>query len=124
MQYGDLDILLFVYSEKYFTTADIKEFNKVLPWDKARMGRLIREGWFEVFRKHSGPSAQVYRITLKAERMIRSLYKKLNGEEIPVRASNANMFNKKVSYSDNVYKNMIFEMNKSIQQQRHQTHEE
>jgi hypothetical protein len=51
--------------------------------------------------------------------MIQSIYRKLNGEEIPVSNTNNKMFAKNVSYSDKVYRNMIIEMNKIIKQQRH-----
>jgi hypothetical protein len=55
--------------------------------------------------------------------MISSIYKKLNGEEIPVSLSQNPMFLKNVSYADKVYRNMVKEMNKVIRQQRHQTPE-
>ena len=55
--------------------------------------------------------------------MIGSIYKKLNGEEIPVSPSVNPMFLKNVSYTDKVYRNMIKEMNAFIKQQRHQSPE-
>jgi len=51
--------------------------------------------------------------------MIDSLYKKLNGEEIPTSPSKNPMFKRNVKYSDKVYRNFIKEMNASIRQQRH-----
>jgi hypothetical protein len=48
-----------------------------------------------------------------------SLYKKLNGEEIPESPSSNPLFLKNVSYTDKVYRNYIKEMNSFIRQQRH-----
>ena len=51
---ADLDMLLFLYSEKYFDTSKFTEFNELLSWDKSRFGSLKRRGWIEVFRKRMG----------------------------------------------------------------------
>jgi hypothetical protein len=120
---ADLDMLLFLYSESYFSKDKFKEFNEILPWDEKRFGRLLRDGWIEVFRKRSGQYKGLYQLSYKAVRMISSIYKKLNGEEIPVSLSQNPMFLKNVSYADKVYRNMVKEMNKVIRQQRHQTPE-
>ena len=102
---GELDMLLFLYSEKYFSKDKFNEFDELLSWDVNRFDKLLRDGWITVFRK------------------IGSMYKKLNGEEIPVSPSVNPMFLKNVSYTDKVYRNMILEMNAFIKQQRHQSHE-
>jgi len=71
---------------------------------------LLRDGWITVFRKRSGNKKALYEISYKGRRMIGSIYKKLNGEEIPVSPSVNPMFLKNVSYTDKVYRNMIKEM--------------
>ena len=114
---ADLDMLLFLNSEGYFTKDKFDEFNELLSWDKDRFDRLLRDGWLQVFGKSRRKNR--YQLSFKAERMLISLYKKLNGEEIPVSQSSNPMFAKNVSYSDKVYRNMIIEMNKFIKQQRH-----
>lgn len=120
---SDLDILLFLYSEKYFNRDKFLEFDSILGWDKQRFERLRKDGWIEVFRKHSGRIKALYQLSIKANVMIRSLYKKLNGEEIPVSQSQNRMFAKNISYSDKKYKAMIIEMNATIKQQRHRAPE-
>lgn len=114
---ADLDMLLFLNSEGYFTKDKFEEFNELLSWDKDRFDRLLRDGWLQVFGKSRRKNR--YQLSFKAERMLVSLYKKLNGEEIPVSQSSNPMFAKNVSYSDKIYRNMIIEMNKFIKQQRH-----
>lgn len=117
---AELDMLLFLYSESYFSKDKFREFNEVLPWNEKRFDKMRSEGWIEVFRKRSGKYKALYQLSYKAVRMISSLYKKLNGEEIPVSLSQNPMFLKNVSFSDKVYRNMVKEMNAFIRQQRHQ----
>ncbi len=115
---ADLDMLLFLYSEKYFSKTQFKEFNELLSWDVSRFSRLLRDGWISVFRKRQGNKKTLYELSYKGKRMISSVYKKLNGEEIPMSESANPMFAKNVSYSDKVYRNMIIRMNKYIREQR------
>jgi len=117
---ADLDMLLFLYSEDYFSKDKFQEFNELLSWDVTRFDRLRRDKWIEVFRKHMGKRKALYTLSYKTKRMIDSLYKKLNGEEIPTSPSKNPMFKRNVKYSDKVYRNFIKEMNASIRQQRHE----
>lgn len=116
---SDLDMLLFLYSEQYFDKDKFLEFDKLLGWDKYRFEDLRRAGWIQIFRKRAGKYKALYQLSIKANRMIQSIYRKLNGEEIPVSNSQNKMFLKNVSYTDKVYRDMIIEMNKVIKQQQH-----
>jgi len=120
---SDLDILLFLKSESYFSKDKFEEFNEILSWDKQRFEKLRQQGWIEVFRKRVGKHKALYQLSFKSKRMLTSIYKKLNGEEIPTSPSQNKMFKTNTSYSDKVYRNMIIEMNRSIKQQRHLSHE-
>ena len=114
---GELDMLLFLYSEDYFSKDKFNEFDELLSWNVNRFDKLLRDKWIEVFRKRSGKEKALYQLSYKAKRVINSIYKKLNGEEIPTSKDNP-MFLRKVSYSDKVYRNFIIEMNKFIKQQQ------
>lgn len=116
---ADIEMLLFLKSERYFGKDRFKEFNNLLSWDEGRFKRLLRDGWIEVFRKRSGQNKTLYGLSFKSKRMLDSIYKKLEGEEIPTSLSENPMFKKNVSYSDKIYRNMIKEMNYIIKQQRH-----
>ena len=70
-----------------------------------------------MWRKRQGKEATLYELTYKAKRMINSVYKKLNGEEIP-EATNP-LFKHDASYMQKVFRSFIKKLNKSIQQQRH-----
>lgn len=119
----DLDMLLFLYSEKYFGRDKFDEFDTLLGWDTLRFQRLVKAEWIIKFRNQVGKRRALYKLTHKAESMIQSLYRKLSGEEIPTSSVGNKMFQKNVSYTDKVYRNMIIEMNKVIKQQRHQPRE-
>lgn len=117
---SDLDMLLFLYSEGYFSRDKFFEYNNILSWEVGRMTRLKNEGWIEVFRNPGVRVKALYKVSYKTERAIDSMYKKLNGEEIPSTVSGNPMFHRKVKYTDKVYRNMIIEMNKEIKATRQQ----
>lgn len=119
----DLDLLLFLYSEKYFGRDKFDEYNTLLIWDTNRFFRLQQDGWIEKFRNRVGKRKALYRLPIKTTRMIQSIYRKLSGEEIPVSPSQNKMFAKNVSYTDKRYRDMIIEMNALIKQQRHRAPE-
>jgi hypothetical protein len=116
---ADLDMLLFLKSEKYFGKDDFDEFNELLSWDKNRFESLRERSWIEVFRKRRGKKKAVYQLSYKAERCIASIYKKLEGEEIPESTSSNPLFLKNLGYMDTVFRNYIKKLNQSIRQQRH-----
>jgi DNA-binding PadR family transcriptional regulator len=109
-----------IYSEKYFSKDKFSEFDELLSWDKQRFDRLLHDGWISVFRKKEGNRRVVYELSYKGRRMVGMVYKKLNGEELPVDPTGNPMFKANVGYMDKVYRNYIKEMNKFIRQQRHQ----
>jgi hypothetical protein len=116
---ADLDILLFLYSEMYFGKQQFNEYDELLSWDDARFYKLMKDGWIVTFREKKGNKKALYELSYKARRMIGSLYKKLNGQEIPESQGTNPLFHKDASYQDKVYRNYIKEMNAFIRQQRH-----
>jgi len=116
---SDLDVLLFLNSEGYFSKDKFLEFNRILSWDVNRFDRLKRDGWIEVFRPYKGKQKALYNLSYKSKRVITSIYKKLSGEEMPTSPSQNPMFLQNVSYSSKKYRDAIIEMNKFIRQQRH-----
>jgi len=108
---SDLDILLFLYSEGYFGQEKFLEFNETVSWEVGRFHKLKRQGWIEIFRKRKGKEKTLYDLSYKSKRIIGSIYKILNGEEIPVSTVANPLFAKNVSYNDKVYRNAIIQMN-------------
>jgi len=120
---SDLEVLLFLYSEKYFSKDKFDEFDELISWDEDRFDKLLRDDWLNVFRKKVGNRRTVYELSYKARRVIGLVYKKLNGEELPEHPSVNPLFKNTASYMDKVYRNYIIEMNKFIRQQRHRSRE-
>ena len=118
---ADLDILLFLKSEEYFSKDKFDEFDSLISWNVHGFDNLLRDNWIEVFRKRQGKYKGVYTLSHKAKRVTTSIYKKLDGEEIPSSNDGNPMFLKNVSYTDKVYRNFIKEMNAATRQRRHQT---
>ena len=108
---GDLDMLLFLYTEDYFGKERYLEFVQLISWDQHRFNRLRSEGWIEIFRENNKGKKGIYTLSFKAKKMISSIYSKLDGDEVPMNATNNPMFKKKVKFSDKVYRNMIKSMN-------------
>lgn len=117
----ELEMLLFLNSEKYFDKGKFQEFNNLLSWNKNRFEKLRQQGWIEIFRKpiRSRGIKGIYTLSYKAKRVIQLVYKRLEGKEIATSNSKNPLFKKNVSYTDKIYRNMIIEMNKFIKQQRH-----
>lgn len=115
---ADIEMLLFLRSEKYFSKEDFDEFNELFHWERNRFERLRQEGWVDVFRKKKGKSRVLYQLSYKAQRIITSLYKKLEGEEIPESKSSNPMFLANASYTDKVHRNFIKKLNESIRQEQ------
>ena len=115
----ELDLMLFLYSEEIFNKTKFKEFEECMSWDEPRFHRLLKEGWIHVWRKRQGKETTLYELSYQGKRLINTIYKKLNGEEIGETPLANPLFRHDASYMDKVYRNMIIEMNQFIKQQRH-----
>jgi len=111
-------MLLFLRSEKYFSKDDFDEYNELMSWDKNIFEKMRTDGWIDVFRKKQGNRRVIYQISYKGQRMLTSIYKKLEGEEIPESESSNPLFGRNLNYTDKVYRNYIKKLNQSIRQQQ------
>lgn len=107
---SDLELILFLFSEGYFKRSKFTEYSEIMRWEKNRFPRLIKEGWIEIFRERTRKNAQLYILSDKARRIVLDIYRKLNGEEIPMSPENNPLFMKNVPYTHKVYRNMIINM--------------
>ena len=119
----ELDMLLFLYSEDIFSRQRFDEFEQLMPWNKLSFKKLMDQGWVELFRKKTKRKKPMYQLSYKCQRVISSIYKKLNGEEIPTTQKTNPIFKRNIKYTDKAYKKMILEMNYFIKQQRHRAPE-
>lgn len=115
----ELEMLLFLYSEQMFTKSRFQEFETIMSWDTKRFNNLLRDGWLQVFRKRAGKNATLYELSYKGKSLVRTVYRKLNGEEVGESPNINPLFRLDASYMDKMQRKMIKEMNEFIKQQRH-----
>jgi hypothetical protein len=128
LKMAELETLIFLRSEKYFTKKKFDEFTQLYPWNSRRFDDLLSKGWIEVFSKpQTHPRKKkfqtIYQLSLKSKRVVKDVYDKINGQEISLDPQTNPLFRKNVKYSDKVYRNMIIKMNEFIRQQRHLSQE-
>jgi hypothetical protein len=66
----NLEMLLFLRSEKYFTNKDMDRYAKNFPWNKNRLRDLRNAGWVSLWREGKGNKANYYTLSPKAKSMI------------------------------------------------------
>lgn len=116
---ADLDLMLFLHSEKYFGRKDIEEFCAVSAYFDSRiLERLMKEGWIDKFRTHYKKQKALYRLSYKASRMVDSIYAVLNGEEVPMDPRRNPLFRARISTTDKKYREAIKRMNAHIREMR------
>lgn len=125
LRYGlgtaDLEMLLYLRTEKYFTKDKFDEFGSIMSFDTQRFKRLRREGWIDSFRIHTTKRKALYTVSYKTIRMIASIYNKLDGTEpLPSsREMNPMMIKKNQTYMNRQMLKAGKRMNEAIQQQQH-----
>jgi len=112
----DLEMLLFLYSEQIFNKERFKEFEYIMPWDVKRFKQLLTDDYIHVWRKRTGTEATLYELTYRAKRIVNTVYKKLNGEEISEHPETNPLFKKNLTYMEEANRSMIVKMNKEIRE--------
>jgi len=122
----DLEMILFLYSEKYFSRADFHEYGQIMRWDKDRFDRLRTNGWIDIFRKPNRKAGvgAIYMLSSKGREVIKNTYLFLLGDlQLSSKAPNTRLANKNASYADKTYLNMIKKMNKEYKKMREERSE-
>ena len=122
---AELDVLLFMYDENYFSRDRFEEYERVLHWDSKRFKRMLRDGWITVFRPRVGNQKTLYQLSLKSAQVVDFIYEKLNHSvpfpAIPRRKhyiTRLKMGERTYRYSDKMYRAMIDEMNEIAEAER------
>ena len=116
---ADIEMMLFLYNEPYFTKDKFNEFNSLFPWDKDRFDRLNQEGWIEGIKTFRVGRRLKYSLSYKASRMVDEIYRLIEGKEIPITEGANPMFKRNVRYTDKVYRNFIMNIRAKTKQPRH-----
>ena len=122
ISFPDIDMILFLYSEDYFNKTKFKEFEELMSWDVKRFNSLLSNNYIHVWRKGYGKNTTLYELSHKGKTIARTIYRKLNGEEIAEDPANNPLFKTNVSYTDKLYRSSIIKLNDFIKQQRHLSH--
>lgn len=124
---SELDMLLFLYSEKYFTFSRFKEYENLMDWNKKRFEKMLEDGWIVYFRKGNEAIGQhpIYEVSHKTKKMITCLYNMLNREDVDINTNptKSKLFRKNIRYTDKVYRNFIYKINKERKQLRRRSRE-
>lgn len=116
---ADLEMLLFLNTEPYFTKDKFREFDSIMSWEKKRFDRLNQEGWIEGSKTFRVGRRTKYSLSIRASRLVSEVYNYLEGKELPVSEGTNPMFKRNVRYTDKVYRNFISDLRtKSKRQQR------
>jgi hypothetical protein len=116
---SDLEILLFLYSEKLFTRTQFAEYSNFLSWDRDRFDRLLREGWIYIWRHRNYQETHMYEVSYKGKKMISSIYKKLLGlEPIPESTRRNKIFLKTAPFSHKTLAIAIKNHNKELKERK------
>ena len=110
---GERDLMFYLYSQHLFTTQEFKDFDLTLNWDTRRFYRLRKEGWISRWRDETvSQQKALYELSFKGKRMVRTVYKKLLGEErISEEPTHNPAYQGSASYSQRRNKKMIEKMN-------------
>jgi hypothetical protein len=120
---GDIDMMLFLYSEPYFTVKKFDEFNRVLQLNRNRLNKMVDAGWIDMFRKGKARYAARYQLSRKATSVVATMYRQLNGGM--TQESNSPLFaKKKQSYMDKRHVEQLAIRNETIRLRQRQLREE
>jgi len=117
---SELDTLFFLYSEKYFTRGGFEGFQKTLSWTAKVFDNLRTKGYIVIFcASDHVRKPTIYQLSPKAEKLIRHIYKVLEGKPISENGQVNPLFRNDTSSLEKAYRNMIVKMNKATALQRH-----
>jgi hypothetical protein len=113
-----LEMLFFLYDEDVFTKTKFKEYDRIMPFEKYRIEKMIEEGWIwcwpdEISRRH-----KLYELTQKSKMLVRSMYRKLQGEEKISEIPEFNAIFEKLTLKDRVQSLAIRKMNERVAEKK------
>jgi hypothetical protein len=114
----DLEMLMFLYSEKYFTRKKFREYESVFPFSRKRLTKLAEQGFIERFATKSRNERIMYAVSEKTNRLVKSIYAKLSGDPFPTDRAHNPFFNKNESSSQIRYMKMMENINEVIRQKQ------
>lgn len=109
----EIEMMLFLYSEKVFTKTKFKEYSMIMPFDRRKLERMIYHGWVQTWRNDTDHRYKTYELSQKAKRLVNSIYKKLEGEEKISELESSNILMDKTNSKTKMYSVAIKKLNKA-----------
>ena len=111
---ADLELIIYFDCVGLFTKQDFKVGTYSYSWDNRRWNRLLKEGWFIVWRHRNRTTQKynIYKISLKGKQLISRMYRIMLGEENIPTSTKRNKIMKGRSYTDKVLITSIEHVNK------------
>jgi len=115
---AELDMMLFLFSEKRFNKRKFEEYRIVIGWHHQMLKNLIKKGYVEEFRKGGGKYETLYQMSFKGKSVIRNFYNTLEGKEIPTSVEANPIFQERKPKAVERYRLAIIVMNREIRELR------
>jgi len=116
---ADVDMLLFLYSEKLFTRSKFNEYASFMSWDRNRFDRLLRDGFISIWRKRRSGEYNIYELSFQSKKMIASMYRKLIGlEPFPETPRRNKVMKPTASYSERMLAHAIRRFNSEFKERK------
>jgi len=115
---AELELILFLSSEGYFTKDVFLDYDRIMSWDRNRFCKLIKEGWIDIFRKKVQREKPLYQISRKAEKMVTTLYNILDGKDLEFKTVDQTVYKSDVSFTDKFYQRMLAKMKDDYSRKR------
>ena len=77
----ELEMLLFLYSEKRFTKKDFRWFESIMSWEPKRFERLKEKGYIKEWMPNYKGARMVFELTHQSKMIVAKVYNLLLGEE-------------------------------------------
>ncbi len=116
INYAEFEMLCFLYSENIFTEAQLMEYRQIFGFGQNMLWKMLENGRISVFRKHQRGYAALYELSASSKAIMRSIYRKLLGEE-PLNEfiTDIQLYKKKDStYTERQYSRVIKSMKKDF----------
>lgn len=119
LSYAEFELLCFLYSENIFTEQKYEHYSQTMSFSSNKIWKMIELGWIRIFRQKQRGYEPLYELSAKGKGVMRSVYKKLLGQE-PIESfvSEINMVRKSNSrYSERQYTRVARSMNADFKEQ-------
>jgi predicted dehydrogenase len=112
----ELDLLLFLFSERFFQKSTFDDFSRIVDYG-VDLDNMIAKGFVEVYARRQNRK-HWYQLTTKGSAIIRYVYDAIEGKPIGITPTTKKMRAKKSTQAEKNYINLIEKMNKQMKEKK------